>query len=62
MIVCKVCGNPVSRNAKACPKCGHPPPIAAFSNSCLGMALGMIAVMVILGIIAVWMKSAGLLP
>jgi len=43
MITCKVCGNPVSRDAQACPKCGEPPPIAKFSNSIFGTIFGMAA-------------------
>jgi hypothetical protein len=42
MIACKSCGGPVASSAKACPKCGAQPPIEAFANSCLGMAVGMI--------------------
>lgn len=46
LIPCADCGTPMSRDAKACPRCGKPSPYAQMANARL-LALVFIGVCVI---------------
>ena len=56
LVACSACGNPISKGAASCPKCGHPTPGNGLGGTLFGMAVfvGLLFVCAVIAVLLGW--------